>query len=216
MLLMAMIPLFFQGDRKKGVKSRVDNLLAASKNPERSAGGTDVLDIAKKFHCQIWSLNKTIAWLAKFKSKYGGLSSGPKSGQKAKEKLLCNPFLKIDNSVKYVRPAYSEFKNWPRISYEGWVGSSPFSEQGRKVKRKNIANRLARLSDKREEANLKRKDCVKKKEGGFCEICNKSFSELERHLKGELHTKFVKDSRNWVDVDSKLDVQLPSAINLLY
>ena len=197
---------------KKG-KSRVESILgAAVKSKDRSfSGSTDVLDTAKKFKCRIWALNKTIDWISRYKKK---LTLFPhlnkKSGQKVKERELRHPFIKIDNSLTYTRPAFQEIKSWPRISFDGWAGSSPFSEQKRKAKRKSIATRLC-LEDRKEAINTKRKDCGNKKEGGFCEICNKSFSELERHLKGAEHSSFVKDNTKWTVVDDRVDLQFPEA-----
>ena len=176
----------FQGDRTKKVKSRAENILSATKTPDRSGGCSDVLEIAKKFKCHIWSLNKTLAWLTKFKSKYGNLhSAGQKqTSAKHKERELRDPFLKLDSCIRYAKPSFSEFKTWPRISLEGWAGSSPFSEQRRKLKKKSFPDRFELNHKKEEEPSPRRKDCAKKKDGGFCEICNKSYSVLDSHLKG--------------------------------
>lgn len=198
------------------MKSRVESILGASRNPDRNAGSSDVLEIAKRFNCNIWSLNKTLTWLNKFKSKYGSLSSSvPKPVQKHKERLLREPFIKLDSSLKYARPAFSEFKVWPSVSFEGWAGSSPFSDQRRRQGRKSLGTRLD-LDAKKDEAAGKRKECVRKKEGGFCEICNKSYSELERHLVGDLHSSFVRDGSNWTELDCKVDADIEAARQILF
>jgi len=208
---------FFQGDKSKKVKSRADHMLNATRTPERSAGCSDVLEIAKKFKCHIWSLNKTLAWLTKFKSKYGNIHSGQKPSQvKHKERDLRDPFLKLDSSIRYARPSFSEFKTWPRISLDGWAGSSPFSEQRKKQKKKSFPGRFEPNRQKEEDPSLRKKECSKKKDGGFCEICNKSFSALDSHLRGELHTKFVQDINNWMEVDCKVDTTQPSARSILF
>jgi hypothetical protein len=206
----------WDGDRNKKIKSRAESILNATKAPERSGGCSDVLEIAKKFKCHIWSLNKTLTWLTKFKSKYGNLHSGQKQNQqKHKERELRDPFLKLDSCLRYAKPTFSEFKSWPRISLEGWAGSSPFSEQRKKQKKKSFPGRFE-LNHKKEEPSPRRKECAKKKDGGFCEICNKSYSDLDGHLKGELHNKFVKDVNNWTEVDCKVDTSLPLARSILF
>jgi len=190
------------GDKARKPKSRVETFLGSTRTAEKG-NSNDILEVAKRFNCLVWSLNKTVNWLNKFKAKYGNLSPGVRPTQRHKERELHTPFIKLTSTLRHARPAIAEFKAWPKISLDGWAGTSPFSEQKKKCKRKNLAKRLD-LNGKKEEGKQK-KECPKKKEGGFCEICNKSYSELERHLKGQSHTLFVKDLANWTELDSNIE-----------
>ena len=165
----------------------------------RTSPSNDILEVARRFRCHIWSLSKTVNWLAKFKAKYGNLcSGGSRAVPRHKERELVSPFIKLTSSVRHARPAIAELKSWPKISIEGWAGTSPFSDQRKQAKRKNLAKRLD-LADKNPEVN----DC-QKKDGGFCEICNKAYTDLERHLQQDLHAKFVRNLSNWTDLDQNI------------
>ena len=48
----------------------------------------------------------------------------------------------------------------------------------------------------------------KRSNGGFCEVCNKYFSELERHISTEQHTQFVTEQENWADAEQCIQASL--------
>jgi len=206
-------------DRRRcvtGPNSRAEAILAKVKGAgNKVPSSSSVLDTARRLQCEIWSQNKTLAWLAKFKSKYGSTkpsttlgSSRDREGRgdgKA-QRLLASPSIKLENEVKNTRPVYQELKQWPALYFDGRPGSSPFSVPSCKQKTKKLAKRLDVQREQPVKKVVKKEDkqachVKKRNSGGFCEICNKNFSELERHLATEQHSQFVSEQGNWAEVD---------------
>jgi len=209
-------------DRRRCVtapNSRAEAILAKVKGSgSKVASTSSVLDTARRLNCQIWSQAKTLAWLAKFKSKYGNIKSSTKDreGRSDTKKVLTSPCIKLENEVKNTRPVYQELKQWPVLYFDGRPGSSPFSVPSCKQKTKKLAKRLDVQREQPVKKVVKKEDktvCpVKKRSGGFCEICNKNFSELERHLATEQHIQFVTDQENWAEVDQCVQATLSQVL----
>lgn len=194
-------------------KSRVEAILEAAKHPQKSGGSSDVLENARRWNCQIWSLEKTLKWLQKFQDKYGPLR--PKSRPHARDsspsvatvvtsaRLLEKPCIKLENTARRNKPVFAELKAWPTIYYDGKPGTSPFSVPSSKEKSKKLAKRLDIHRDvlKKAKKPSPPKVVTKKRQSGFCEICNKSYTDLEEHLASEGHVQFVNNSFNWREVD---------------
>ena len=171
-------------------------------------GSSSVLDLAKRLNCQIWSVNKTLQWLEKFRAKYGSSkSSSRKPEAKVEKKYLISPVIKIENEAGNTRPVYLELRSWPELRFDGRPGSSPFSvPSSSKHKNKKLSKRLdvdreepVTKVPKKEEKQVC--SSAKKKTSGFCEICNVNYSELEKHLVTNQHQQFVVDLQNWTEVD---------------
>jgi len=194
-------------------KSRVDLILEAARPSPNSGGSSDVLEVARRWNRQIWTLRKTLEWLNKFKSKYDiRTKSRPHiprtesfaSPQHVSQKPIAVPCIKLENTVRQNKPVFAELKNWPTLYLDGKAGSCPYSAPSSKEKIKKLAKRLDIHRDIRKPR--KRSPEVKKKERGFCEICGKSYLELVSHLASEGHTKFVQESHNWAEVDEIANV----------
>lgn len=193
-------------------KSRIEAILEAASQPARSAGSSNVLENARKWNCQIWSLAKTLAWLDKFKAKYGPLRPKTKPAAHSRstssidvvtvQRILAPPCIKLENVARRNKPVFAELKTWPTIHFDGKAGSSPFIAPSSREKRKKLAKRLDIHCDKKQNKKPSPpKVVLKKKQSGFCEICNKSYTDLEEHLISEAHSQFVNNSVNWKDVD---------------
>ena len=192
--------------------SRAEAILAKVRNTGKAKSTTtgSVLEAAKKFNCQLWTLSKTLQWLTKFKVKYGSskANSSSRSGSeiKVEKKHLIAPAIKLENEANNTRPVYLELKSWPVLRFDGRPGSSPFSiPSSSKQKVKKLAKRLDVDRDeplvKTAKKEEKQSCAQKKKTSGFCEICNTNFSELEKHLSTNQHQQFVVDQTNWTEVD---------------
>ena len=175
---------------------------------------TSLLEKAVQLGIQIWSLAKTLAWLAKFRAKYGPHShlrssdSRVKSSQRTTRPLTA-PCIKLESAAATTRPIFAELKAWPSLHFDGRPGSSPFSVPSSRQRNKKLAKRL---DLQLEPSAVRRKEetvAKVKKTGGFCEICNTSFSSLEAHLVTELHAGFVTCNDNWQEVETSLHLQPP-------
>jgi hypothetical protein len=201
----------------------VESIVGNTK-PDSIPGG-DVIETAKKLHCQIWSLKKTLEWLDKFKAKYGKVfsssgsinrnhsttpssSSSRSSLTRPKQQNLAEPYIKLDSTLRHARPSFLELKVWPKLNLDGYAGTSPFSDQRKSLKHRNRLNIAGdnRVESTRAKEELRKKECAKKKVSGFCENCNVNFSELERHLQGAQHQKFVRDAANWKELDVNTEI----------
>jgi hypothetical protein len=193
--------------RRPLASSRTESILAKVKQPNKSVEVTSTLpDKAAQLGIQIWSLTKTIIWLAKFRAKYGSLSQVRNGEQRPRSavkgvRVLASPCIKLESTTHCTRPVYAELKVWPSLHLDGRPGSSPFSVPSARQKTKKLARRL---DIKREPTLLKKKEenqTKARKTGGFCEICNTSYPDLERHLITDLHTGFVTAPENWAELD---------------
>jgi len=166
-----------------------------------------VLEKAKSLDCSIWSLAKTVVWFEKFKQRYGAIASLQKSEEprRSGKRQLVTPCLKLENECNNTRPLYSELKAWPELYFNGRPGSSPFSVPSDKQKSaKQLAKRLDVEREQPKKILKKEETPAKKKSGGFCEICNLSFGELEKHLSSEQHQQFVTNPDNWKELDESI------------
>ena len=217
-------------DRKRAsIKppSRAGAILARAKNSKvTSSNSTQVLETAYNLNIGIWSVLKTIEWVEKYRIKYGAskdkdkdkystpprVSKVEKRVPKVEKKVLLPPSLKLEstNSDENTRPSYFELKAWPQIRYDGRPGCSPFSTSGSSGAKLSVKKLAKRLDVDREEhpsaVKSARKDSPsiatqKKKIKGFCEICNKNFSDLDQHLVTEKHREFITRQSNWTEVD---------------
>ena len=173
---------------------------------------TSLLEKAVQLGVQIWSLAKTLAWLAKFRAKYGphshlrsSDSARSKSSQRTTRPLTA-PCIKLESTAATTRPIFAELKAWPSLHFDGRPGSSPFSVPSSRQRNKKLAKRLDLQLEPSQSVRRKEETAAAKvkKTGGFCEICNTSFSSLEAHLVTELHAGFVNSNDNWQEVLTSL------------
>merc|ERR1712059_73123 len=174
-----------------------------------SSGGRNVLETALRLKIQVWSLHKTLAWLQRFKDKYGSLTKSASRGRDQKgesrnKKSLTAPCLKLESSVRNHRPVFVELKVWPSLHYDGRSGSCPYTVPSSRQKNRKLAKRLDlnREVSKPVKKEQKGAGSVKKKSSGFCEICNTNYQDLEQHLSTEQHAKFVNCADNWKELDA--------------
>lgn len=191
--------------RRPVTSSRTEAILAKVKTSSKAID--PILERAVQLGIQIWSLTKTLAWLAKFRAKYGSLNQSRSSDQRARSvakgvRSLVSPCLKLESATHSTRPVFAELKAWPILHFDGRPGASPFSASSAKQKTKKLARRLDIKRDQSNQVKKKEETHTKvRKTGGFCEICNTSYSDLDRHLLTDLHTGFVGTAENWFELD---------------
>lgn len=95
-------------------------------------------------------------------------------------KKLHPHFVKVEDRSRKYRPEVVEFEEFPYIDFDSPIGSCPF-----KVKLKDTSVGQA----------------PKEKPRGFCECCQVSYNDLNKHLNGEQHQEFARNSQNYAGVD---------------
>ena len=135
------------------------------------------------------------------------------------------PFIKYDDVNHECRPVLCEFRRFPKIYCGGRAGQSPFfSPEASFVKTQKLREFPER---KLAEKSLQAPPQVKKTttpiqhtkphqankvnhkapqaQGGYCEICEAPFSELEGHIVSKVHIARVGLSHLWTKLDSCID-----------
>jgi len=182
--------------------SRAEAILSKVRQPAKVVSvPVGLLEKAVQLGIQIWSYTKTVAWLGKYRAKYGSAGRQPEArrGPRATRQLLA-PCIKLENCDGSTRPVFSELKAWPSLHFDGRPGASPFSVPSARQRNKKLARRL----DVQLEPSARKKENQQKaakKVRGYCEICNTDFENLEAHLVTELHLRFVNVASNWAEVD---------------
>jgi hypothetical protein len=197
-----------------GPGSRAEAILAKARPHGKAGGGAlnhsrQVLETALRLKIQVWSYQKTLLWLQKFRDKYGSLTKSTSRGREQSEsknkKTLIAPSLKLESSARNLRPVFAELKTWPSLHYDGRSGSCPYTVPSSRQKNRKLAKRLDLEREQATKPSKKDPKCAgpaKKKTSGFCEICNLNYADLDQHLLTDQHVKFVSCVENWKELDA--------------
>ncbi|KAH0626957.1 hypothetical protein JD844_002285, partial [Phrynosoma platyrhinos] len=121
------------------------------------------------------------------------------SGYQPRKVVRLRPhFLKIEDKSRRLRPFYKHFKNFPQLYLSTQRRQSPFepphtSSISKKRNSQGSANGASPLSD----------GCfVPQIQKGYCECCERPFTELQMHLHSPQHKEFVSDPSHYAYLDS--------------
>ncbi|NWX75288.1 DBF4B protein, partial [Alca torda] len=103
------------------------------------------------------------------------------------------PFLKVEDQSRQFRPFHHQFKTFPGLNFLAPKSSSPFEPL------KNLSN-SCRVSEG-EKSPRSTPITVPKKKRGFCECCQETFEELQKHLQSPQHKRFALDDSQYAPVD---------------
>ncbi|NXP56702.1 DBF4B protein, partial [Heliornis fulica] len=117
-----------------------------------------------------------------------GLSRGEGATGKLKP-----PFLKVEDQSRQFRPFHHQFKSFPDLNFLAPKTSSPFEPL------KSLSN-SCRASNG-EKSPRSTPVTVPKKKRGFCECCQETFEELQKHLQSPQHKRFALDDSKYAPVD---------------
>ncbi|XP_010082838.1 PREDICTED: protein DBF4 homolog B, partial [Pterocles gutturalis] len=115
------------------------------------------------------------------------------SGSKIPKGKLKPPFLKVEDQSRRFRPFHCQFKSFPDLNFLAPKGSSPFEPL------KSLSN-SCRASE-REKSSRSTPVTVPKRKRGFCECCQETFEELQKHLQSPQHRRFALDASQYAPVD---------------
>ncbi|NWZ55068.1 DBF4B protein, partial [Haliaeetus albicilla] len=103
------------------------------------------------------------------------------------------PFLKVEDQSRQFRPFHHQFKSFPNLNFLAPKSSSPFEPL------KSLSN-SCRASEG-EKTPQSTPVTVPKKKRGFCECCQETFEELQKHLQSSQHKRFALDDSQYAPVD---------------
>ncbi|NWS62526.1 DBF4B protein, partial [Chunga burmeisteri] len=103
------------------------------------------------------------------------------------------PFLKVEDQSRQFRPFHHQFKSFPDLNFLAPKCSSPFEPL------KSLLNSCR--ASKVEKSPRSIPVTVPKKKRGFCECCQETFEELQKHLQSPQHKRFALDDSQYAPVD---------------
>ncbi|NXG10385.1 DBF4B protein, partial [Sakesphorus luctuosus] len=112
------------------------------------------------------------------------------SGGKGK---LKPPFLKVEDQSRRFRPFHHQFQSFPNLNFLAPKSSSPFEPL------KSLSNSCQASDGGKSPRSTP--VTVPKKRRGFCECCQETFEELQKHLQSPQHQRFAQDDSQYVPVD---------------
>ncbi|NXU55209.1 DBF4B protein, partial [Turnix velox] len=103
------------------------------------------------------------------------------------------PFLKVEDQSRQFRPFHHQFRTFPNLNFLAPKSSSPFEPQ------KNLSSSCR--ASKGEKSPRSPAVPVSKRKRGFCECCQETFDELQKHLQSPQHKQFALDDSQYASVD---------------
>ncbi|KAM9255120.1 LOW QUALITY PROTEIN: protein DBF4 homolog B [Cariama cristata] len=123
------------------------------------------------------------------------------SGSKIHKGKIEAPFSKVEDQSRQFRPFHHQFKSFPDLNLAPKC-SSPFEPL------KNLSNSCRSrgvegclMHSKVEKSPRSILVTVLKKKRGFCECCQETFEELQKHLQSPQHKRFALDDSQYAPVD---------------
>ncbi|XP_061224904.1 protein DBF4 homolog B [Neopsephotus bourkii] len=190
--------------------SRGKELLQKAMKNQDTCSGSSILASARLWGVQILHVDDMLSYAQQLLC---AVSEARKQCQKTEVKCLATglkmckgklkpPFLKVEDQSRQFRPFHHQFKSFPDLNFLAPKSSSPFEPL------KSVSNSCrARavegcpIGSKGEKSPQSRPVAVPKKKRGFCECCQETFEELQKHLQSPQHKRFALDDSQYAPVD---------------
>ncbi|XP_065507268.1 protein DBF4 homolog B [Caloenas nicobarica] len=190
--------------------SRGKELLQKAMKNQDACGGSSILASARLWGVQILHVDEMLSYTRQLLRAISGArkrcqkmeAKCPESGSKVHKGKLKPPFLKVEDQSRQFRPFHHQFKAFPDLNFQAPKSSSPFEPP------KSLSNSCrARAAEGRpmrsdgEKSPRSTPVTVPKKKRGFCECCQETFEELQKHLQSPQHRRFALDDSQYAPVD---------------
>ncbi|XP_050767758.1 protein DBF4 homolog B [Gymnogyps californianus] len=190
--------------------SRGKELLQKAMKNQDTCSGSSILANARLWGVQILHVDEMLSHAQQL---LRAISGARKRCQKTEAKCLASgskickgklkpPFLKVEDQSRQFRPFHHQFKSFPDLNFLAPKSSSPFEPL------KSLSNscraRGAEGCPMRSEGEKSPRSTpvtVPKKKRGFCECCQETFEELQKHLQSPQHKRFALDNSQYAPVD---------------
>ncbi|NXM78641.1 DBF4B protein, partial [Serilophus lunatus] len=103
------------------------------------------------------------------------------------------PFLKVEDESRQFRPLHHQFQSFPDLNFLAPKSSSPFEAL------KSPSNSCQASEGGKSPRSTA--VTVPRKRRGFCECCQETFEELQKHLQSPQHQQFAQDDSQYIPVD---------------
>ncbi|NXV03572.1 DBF4B protein, partial [Cettia cetti] len=151
--------------------------------------GVQILHVDGILHCGLWlSLSGSYSWALLLP--VSPSCRAPAASSSAREQTEgAPPFLKVEDQSRQFRPFHHQFQSFPDLNFLAPKSSSPFEPL------KSLSNSC------QASGRSPRSTHVPRRRRGFCECCQETFEELQKHLQSPQHQRFAQDSSQYIPVD---------------
>ncbi|KAM6333659.1 protein DBF4 homolog B isoform 2-T2 [Alca torda] len=190
--------------------SRGKELLQKAIKNQDTCSGSSILANARLWGVQILHVDEMLSYAQQLLRAVAGArkrcqkteAKCPASGSKIRKGKLKPPFLKVEDQSRQFRPFHHQFKTFPGLNFLAPKSSSPFEPL------KNLSNSCrvrgaegCLMHSEGEKSPRSTPITVPKKKRGFCECCQETFEELQKHLQSPQHKRFALDDSQYAPVD---------------
>ncbi|KAM6368766.1 protein DBF4 homolog B isoform 2-T2 [Pluvialis apricaria] len=190
--------------------SRGKELLQKAMKNQDTCSGSTILANARLWGVQILHVDEMLSYAQQLLRAVSGARKRCQkteakclaSGSKIRKGKLKAPFLKVEDQSRQFRPFHHQFKSFPDLNFQAPKSSSPFEPL------KNLLNSCGArgvegcpMRSEGEKSPRSTPVTVPKKRRGFCECCQETFEELQKHLQSPQHKRFALDDSQYAPVD---------------
>ncbi|XP_059686579.1 protein DBF4 homolog B [Gavia stellata] len=190
--------------------SRGKELLQKAMKNQDTCSGSSILANARLWGVQILHVDEMLSYAQQLLRAISGTRKRCQkteakclaSGSKIRKGKLKPPFLKVEDQSRQFRPFHHQFKTFPNLNFLAPNSSSPFEPL------KSLSNSCRAggvegcpMRSEGEKSPRSTPVTVPKKKRGFCECCQETFEELQKHLQSPQHKRFALDDLQYAPVD---------------
>ncbi|XP_053944654.1 protein DBF4 homolog B isoform X2 [Cuculus canorus] len=190
--------------------SRGKELLQKAIKNQNACGGSSILANARLWGVQILHVDEMLSYIEELLRAVSGARTRCQKteakclvpGSKIHKGKLKPPFVKIEDESRQFRPFHLQFKTFPDLNFLAPKSSSPFEplkSPSNSCKTRGAEGCRGRSEGKKSPQSTA--VTAPKKRKGFCECCQETFEELQKHLQSPQHKRFALDDSQYAPVD---------------
>uniref|UniRef100_A0A8C3QQS1 DBF4-type domain-containing protein n=1 Tax=Cyanoderma ruficeps TaxID=181631 RepID=A0A8C3QQS1_9PASS len=190
--------------------SRGKELLHKAMKNQDTCSGSSILANARLWGVQILHVDEMLSYAQQLLRAISGARKQcqktevkcPASRSKIHKGKLKPPFLKVEDQSRQFRPFHHQFQSFPDLNFLAPKSSSPF-EPLKSLSNSCQARGAEGCALHSAGGNSPRSTpvTVPRKRRGFCECCQETFEELQKHLQSPQHQRFAQDNSQYIPVD---------------
>ncbi|KAM6042155.1 protein DBF4 homolog B isoform 2-T2 [Chlamydotis macqueenii] len=190
--------------------SRGKELLQKAMKNQDTCSGSSILANARLWGVQILHVDEMLSYAQQLLRAVSGARKWCRkteakclaAGSKIHKGKLKPPFLKVEDQSRQFRPFHHQFKSFPDLNFLTPKSCSPFEppkSPSNSCRARGVEGRP--MDSDGEKSPRSTLVTVPKKKRGFCECCQETFEELQKHLQSPQHKRFALDDSQYAPVD---------------